>query len=307
MNVRSLIRRLRTSVQVLRGDPEVVLRVPRFAWQTFKEGPRASLERLRRLSDPLRFSVDYEAWLSEFGTTELEKVAMQVWAQELPEPAQIAVLMPVFNPSPRGCRRRSPRFKRSFTPMAALHRRRLLPDPRIRPLLEAAMTLIPHPGGVQAAQWAHHASSNSALELVQAPNALLDHDDLLPDDALIWVLGIQAHPEARLFYSDEDKISPDETRLTPTSRGTGIPADAGPEHLFISAPTAPHWCGLWVASVRSLRAHKTTTWCCVAVSVCAVIRSCTFRGCFTTGVCIPARQGCSGQAVHGESRGACHH
>ena len=68
------------------------------------------------------------------------------------------------------------------------------------------------------------ASSNSALEVVRAPwLALLDHDDLLPDDALIWVAqAIQAHPEARLFYSDEDKISPDGKRFDPYFRGTGI-------------------------------------------------------------------------------------
>ena len=83
MKVRSLLRRLRTSSQVLRREPGVVLRLPRFFWRTFKEGPRASLDRLRRLSDPLRFSVDYEAWLSEFGTTDLEKGAMQAWAEAL--------------------------------------------------------------------------------------------------------------------------------------------------------------------------------------------------------------------------------
>ena len=77
MKLRSLPRRLRTSAQVLLRDPGIVLRLPRFVWRTFKEGPRASLDLLRRLSDPLRFSHDYEAWLAEFGTTELEKEAMQ--------------------------------------------------------------------------------------------------------------------------------------------------------------------------------------------------------------------------------------
>ena len=99
MNVRSLFRRMRTSAQVLRGDPGVVLRLPQFVWQTLKQGPRASLDRLRRLSDPLRFSY-YEAWLAEFGTTEAEKEAMQAWAESLLEPVRIAVLMPVFNPKP---------------------------------------------------------------------------------------------------------------------------------------------------------------------------------------------------------------
>ena len=66
MKFRSLIRRLRTSVQVLGGDPGVLLRLPQFVWRSLKEGPRASLNRIRRISDPLRFSVDYESWLAAF-------------------------------------------------------------------------------------------------------------------------------------------------------------------------------------------------------------------------------------------------
>ena len=69
MKLSTLLRRLRTSAQVLRGDPGVVLRAPRFVLRSLREGPRASLDRLRRISDPLRFSVDYEAWLSAFATT----------------------------------------------------------------------------------------------------------------------------------------------------------------------------------------------------------------------------------------------
>jgi len=52
------------------------------------------------------------------------------------------------------------------------------------------------------------ACSNSALALATGSwIALLDHDDLLSADALArMVLAIDAHPEVRLLYSDEDKI-----------------------------------------------------------------------------------------------------
>ena len=100
MKFRPLVRRLRTSAQVLRGDPGVLLRLPRFVWRTLKDGPRASLDRMRRISDPLRFSVAYESWLAAYGTTPAEKQAMQVWAESLSAPQQIAVLTPVFNPRP---------------------------------------------------------------------------------------------------------------------------------------------------------------------------------------------------------------
>lgn len=52
------------------------------------------------------------------------------------------------------------------------------------------------------------AASNSALELATGEfTALLDHDDELTEDALYRVAAeINEHPEASMFYSDEDKI-----------------------------------------------------------------------------------------------------
>ena len=52
------------------------------------------------------------------------------------------------------------------------------------------------------------ASSNSAIELAKGEYiALLDHDDLLAEDALFWVTdAINSNPDAQLIYSDEDKI-----------------------------------------------------------------------------------------------------
>ncbi len=52
------------------------------------------------------------------------------------------------------------------------------------------------------------AASNSALELVTGDYlALLDNDDLLPEQALFWISdAIVANPDAGLLYSDEDKI-----------------------------------------------------------------------------------------------------
>lgn len=227
MKFRTLLRRLRTSAQVLRGDPGVVLRAPRFVWRTLKEGPRASLDRLRRISDPLRFSVDYEAWRAEFGTTAEERAAMVAWAQALPAPPQIAVLMPVFNPKPEWLQAAIDSVRSQLYPHWQLCiADDCSTDPRIRPLLEAAMAADPRIQVVFRERNGHIcASSNSALELVQAPwLALLDHDDLLPDEALIWVAkAIADHPEAKLFYSDEDKLSPAGELLDPYFKGDWNP------------------------------------------------------------------------------------
>ena len=236
MKFRTLLRRLRTSVQVLRGDPGVVLRAPRFVWRTLREGPRASLDRLRRISDPLRFSVDYEAWRAEFGTTAQEKAAMAAWAQALPEPPPIAVLMPVFNPKPEWLQAAIDSVREQLYPHWQLCiADDCSTDPRIRPLLEAAMAADPRIQVVFRERNGHIcASSNSALELVQAPwVALLDHDDLMPDEALIWVAkAIAGHPDARLFYSDEDKLSPAGERFDPYFKGDWNPVLMEAQNMF---------------------------------------------------------------------------
>jgi glycosyltransferase involved in cell wall biosynthesis len=210
MKLRTLLRRLHTSTQLLRSDPRLVLRVPRFVWRSFKEGPRASLDRLRRMSHPLRFSVQYEAWRQEFGTTVKEKGAMAAWAQELQDPPQIAVLMPVFNPRPEWLQAAVDSVRGQIYPHWQLCiADDCSTDPSIRLLLETAMDSDSRIQVVFRECNGHIcASSNSALELVQAPwIALMDHDDLLPDDALIWVArAIAENPEVRLLYSDEDKI-----------------------------------------------------------------------------------------------------
>ena len=236
MKLSTLLRRLRTSAQVLRGDPGVVLRAPRFVLRSLREGPRASLDRLRRISDPLRFSVDYEAWLSAFATTAEEKVAMAAWAQALPDPPRIAVVMPVYNPRPEWLQQAIDSVRQQLYPHWQLCiADDCSSDSKIRPLLETAMAEDPRIQVVFRERNGHiSASSNSALELVQAPwVALLDHDDLLPDDALIWVAqAIQEHPDARLLYSDEDKLEPNGKRSNPYFKSAWNPVLMEGQNMF---------------------------------------------------------------------------
>lgn len=60
-------------------------------------------------------------------------------------------------------------------------------------------------------------ASNSALELARGEwIALMDQDDVLSVDALVRVAGlINRHPEARLVYSDEDKLDENGGRFDP--------------------------------------------------------------------------------------------
>jgi O-antigen biosynthesis protein len=61
------------------------------------------------------------------------------------------------------------------------------------------------------------AASNTALEMATGDFvALVDHDDVLPAHALYWVAeAINRHPNARLLYSDEDKIDAQGRRYDP--------------------------------------------------------------------------------------------
>lgn len=211
MKTSTLLHRFRILARVFTADPALFLRTPRYVWRSLKEGPRASLDRLRRISHPLRFSSDYAAWRTEFGTTVEEKVAMAAWAQGLSDPIQIAVVMPVFNPNPMWLQEAIDSVREQIYPHWQLCiADDCSTDPRIRLLLESAMSADSRIHVVFRGRNGHIcASSNSALELVSAPwTALLDHDDLLADEALVWVAkAIEEHPQARLFYSDEDKLN----------------------------------------------------------------------------------------------------
>lgn len=79
-------------------------------------------------------------------------------------------------------------------------------------------------------------ASNSALALATGDYvALLDHDDVLPEHALYMIAkAINDHPDARLFYSDEDKLSPQGQRISPYFK-----SDWNPE-LFLSQNLFAH-------------------------------------------------------------------
>src|SRR5690606_5450614 len=79
-------------------------------------------------------------------------------------------------------------------------------DPQVREVLEAAAR-DPRVKIVFRERNGHiSAASNSALALAGgAWVALMDHDDLLAEDALFHVAAaIADHPDVRLIYSDED-------------------------------------------------------------------------------------------------------
>jgi GT2 family glycosyltransferase len=100
------------------------------------------------------------------------------------------------------------------------------PQPHVRRILEEAARADVRIKPVFRAENGHIArATNSALEAATGEFvALLDHDDLLPHDALLHVAqAIARHPTAGYLYTDEDKIDDTGRRFDPQFKGGWSP------------------------------------------------------------------------------------
>jgi len=100
------------------------------------------------------------------------------------------------------------------------------PKPHVRRILEEAARSEPRIKPVFRTENGHISrATNSALEVATgAYVALLDHDDLLPHDALLHVArAVQDHPTAGYLYTDEDKIDDSGRRYDPHFKGGWSP------------------------------------------------------------------------------------
>ncbi|MFI5336491.1 MAG: glycosyltransferase [Opitutales bacterium] len=100
------------------------------------------------------------------------------------------------------------------------------PKPHVRRMLEEAARADPRIKPVYRPENGHIArATNSALDTATGEFvALLDHDDLLPHDALLHVAqAIACHPTAGYLYTDEDKIDDNGRRYDPQFKGGWSP------------------------------------------------------------------------------------
>ena len=100
------------------------------------------------------------------------------------------------------------------------------PQPHVRRLLAEAAVADPRIKPVFRPENGHIArATNSALDGATGEFvALLDHDDLLPDDALLHVAqAIARRPTAGYLYTDEDKIDDSGRRFDPQFKGGWSP------------------------------------------------------------------------------------
>lgn len=99
-------------------------------------------------------------------------------------------------------------------------------QPHVRRILEEAARADPRIKPVFRTENGHISrATNSALDAATADHvAFLDHDDLLPPDALLHVAAaLRTAPDAGMLYTDEDKIDDSGRRFDPQLKGAWSP------------------------------------------------------------------------------------
>jgi GT2 family glycosyltransferase len=172
----------------------------------------APLINLRPIADAQLWEIgDYATWIKRYDTLRAnDRREIRAQIERLGRRPLISVLMPVYNPAPEDLRAALESVRAQLYPywelcvvndaspsrqvdrILARYARR---DRRITVKRRSVN------GGIAAA-------SNDALALTTGEFvALLDDDDVLAPTALFFVAcEIDTHPEARLIYSDEDKL-----------------------------------------------------------------------------------------------------
>lgn len=166
----------------------------------------------------------YEAWREAFfAPAEADRVAIRSHIAAMRRRPLFSVIMPVYNPPPALLREAIESVRgQLYDNWEFCIADDASSDPEVRALLEHYRDIDPRIKVVFRSENGHISrASNSALELVTGEyTALLDHDDLITEDALYHVAAtLEKHPDAGLIFSDEDKILPEGNILDPYLKG----------------------------------------------------------------------------------------
>jgi glycosyltransferase involved in cell wall biosynthesis len=162
----------------------------------------------------------YPGWIKEFDTlTKEHRDQMLRKAQTFTDQPLVSVLMPVYNPSTQWLEQAVASVQSQiYANWELCIADDASTDLAVRAVLEKWMQEDPRIQVALRTQNGHiSAASNSALALAQGEwVVLLDHDDVLAEDALYWVVdAINQSPVCQLIYSDEDKINEAGARSDP--------------------------------------------------------------------------------------------
>ncbi|MDR5855210.1 glycosyltransferase [Caballeronia sp. LZ062] len=205
-----------------------------------KEGVDGILRRSRRILASESFADDaaaYQRWIERHDTIDDAKRALlRDKLSALAKQPLISVLVPTYNSDVTLLRAMIESVQAQIYPHWELC---IADDASTRP--EVIATLREYASSdarikLSLREQNGHISeaSNSALALASGEYvALLDHDDLLPEHALLMVVqAINAHASARLFYSDEDKLTPEGQRTEPYLKSDWNPELSLVQNLF---------------------------------------------------------------------------
>ncbi len=163
---------------------------------------------------------EYEKWCEQHESlSDDDRAAIRTHIAALARRPVISVVMPVFNPPAELLTKaiesvraqRYPHWELCLADDAST-------DPAIRPLIERFAAQDPRIKAVFRPENGHIcAASNSAVALATGEYvALFDHDDVLHPNALYEVaVELDAHPDAKFLYTDEDKIDGEDRRFDP--------------------------------------------------------------------------------------------
>jgi O-antigen biosynthesis protein len=172
---------------------------------------------------------DYAAWIDDYDTlSETDRMVFRRAIGRLESCPLISILLPVYN-TPRAHLESAIRsvIDQSYQKWELCISDDASASTEVREVLDAfansdqriKVSYRPSNGHIAA-------NSNSALALASGEYvALLDHDDVLAQQALFWfVREIQDHPGAEILYCDEDKLDENGRRNSPLFKPDWNPA-----------------------------------------------------------------------------------
>ena len=163
---------------------------------------------------------DYREWVKRYDTLhDKQRESIKRKLKNMSHYPKISIVMPTHNPDTTWLTEAIASIRNQLYPQWEL----CIADdassnPEVRPLLEQFANEDPRIKVRFRENNGHiSAASNSALALATGDwIALMDQDDLLPEHALFHIAAtINAHPDACLIYSDEDKLDANGARTAP--------------------------------------------------------------------------------------------
>lgn len=206
-----------------------------FARRIRTDGLGSAFELLRTSGVATHDAETYARWVVRNTRSEAQLTALDAEVQGLPAQPLVSIIVPVYNTDPRWLRAAIESVRRQVYTRWELcicddastspETRKVLGEYESDPRIHIAFAAENR--GISAA-------SNAALALSRGELvALLDHDDELAPDALAEVVKYaNAHPDADVIYSDEDKLDLRGERCDPYFK-----PDWSPEHFLATMYT----------------------------------------------------------------------